>query len=400
MAIFSCKVRSHPTGCALEVHETLWMAATAANKRVLFLIGSMGIGGAERVFLTLLRHLDRSHFQPHLAVLQADGELFDQLPQDVAVHVLKGVRHPRSVLGFLLLMYRLVPLLWKIRPHSVLSTGGMNLALVLASPLLPRGTKLLVRECSVLSVRLSSETKYPRLWRWLYRRLYQLADHVVCQSDSMVRDMIEELDLPQQSPVRIYNPIDIDLVREWGKSGGTPYSGAGPHLVAAGRLTYEKGFDLLLAAMPKVIAAFPNAQLTILGEGTLQAALSEQGRELGLAGSVSFVGFQQNPWPYLCHAQLFVLPSRREAFGNALLEALALETQAVAADCPGAIREIYAGNPAVELVPAGDAGRLAEAIVGRCKAVVSERTKTRMSPEWLAKFSLQRILGEYNALLR
>ena len=374
------------------------MDGSDRRKKVLFLIRCLEVGGAQRVFLTLLRHLDRRYFQLHLGLLQPDGEFVDQLPQDVAVHVLPDVRRPKSVIGFLLLMYRLIPLLWRLRPNTVLSTGGMNLAVVVASPLMPRGTRLLVRECSVLSERLSSEMKYPGLWRWIYRRLYRLADHVVCQSDSMVRDMREEFDLPPESLVRVYNPIDIDLVRAWGRSGENPYSGAGPQLVAAGRLTYEKGFDLLLAAMPKVIAHFPNVKLTVLGEGSLQNVLSEQARKLGLTESVTFVGFHQNPWPYLCHADLFVLPSRREAFGNALLEALALETQAVAADCPGAIREIYSANPAVELVPAGNAGRLGEAIIARCMVAKSERSKTRVSPEWLAQFSLHRIVGEYSAL--
>jgi glycosyltransferase involved in cell wall biosynthesis len=368
------------------------------RKKIVFLIGSLAGGGAERVFVTLLRHLDRSYFEPHLVLLQAEGEFVCEVPQDVVIHTLNGTRHRRSLPGLFLLMWSLVQLLWKIRPQTVLSTGRINLALALARPLLPRGTKLLIRECSVLSVRLKSDTRYPHVWRWLYQRLYRWADNVVCQSDSMVKDMTEEFNLPQQRSVRIYNPIDIDLVRELGKSGGNPYLAAGPQLVAAGRLSNEKGFDLLLAAMPRVIECLPNVRLTILGQGPLKSALAEQVEKLGLAESVSFLGFQQNPWPYLCHADLFVLPSRRESFCNVLLEALALETPAVAVDCPGAIREIYGSNPAVCLVPAGDSIGLADAIIERCRATRQERTNAKASPDWLAKFALQRIIGEYSAL--
>jgi glycosyltransferase involved in cell wall biosynthesis len=81
-----------------------------------------------------------------------------------------------------------------------------------------------------------------------------------------------------------------------------------------------------------------------------------------------------------------------------LLEALALETPAVAVDCPGAIREIYGSNPAVCLVPAGDSIGLADAIIERCRATRQERTNAKASPDWLAKFALQRIIGEYSAL--
>jgi glycosyltransferase involved in cell wall biosynthesis len=370
-----------------------------ARKRIVFLIGSLAGGGAERVFVTLLRHLDRNCFEPHLVLLRAEGEFICQVPKDVVVHTLNGAQRRRSLLGLFLLMCSLVQLLWKIRPRTVISTGGrINLALALARPLLPRGTKLLIRECSVLSVRLKSDTRYPRLWRWLYQYLYRWADNVLCQSDAMVKDMTEHFNLPQQRLVRIYNPIDIDLVCELGQSGGNPYSGIGPQLVAAGRLSHEKGFDLLLAAMPEVIEFLPNVRLTILGQGPLKNALAEQAQRLGLEESVNFLGFQQNPWSYLYHADLFVLPSRREGFSNVLLEALALETPAVAVDCPGAIREIYGGNPAVRLVPDGDASGLAEAIVERCRATRQGRTNAKASPDWLAKFALQRIMGEYSAL--
>ncbi len=323
----------------------------------MLVIGSLAGGGAERVFLTLLRHLNRNHFEPHLIVLEAKGEFACEVPRDVVVHSLNGDRHRRSLPGLCYLMWAFVRLLWNIRPRAVLSTGRINLALALARPFLPRGTKLLIRECSVLSARLESDTRFPNIWRWLYRRLYRWADKVVCLSDFMVRDMTDHFNLPQDRPIRIYNPIDLDLVRELGTSGGNPYSGAGPQLVAAGRLSSEKGFDLLLAAMPRVLE-----------------------------------------WPYLSHADLFVLPSRREAFSNTLLEALALKTPAVAIDCPGAIREIYGSHPEVRLVPAGDCLLLAEAIIDRCKTARRERTSQNTSRDWLAKFALHRIIGEYSAL--
>jgi glycosyltransferase involved in cell wall biosynthesis len=368
------------------------------RKKIVFLIGSMEGGGSARVFVTLLRHLDRNHFKPYLVLLRAEGELMCQVPKDVVVHTLHRSWHYPRLAGSFPLMHNLVQLVRRIRPHAVLSTGGMNLALVLARPGLPRSTKVLIRECSVLNARLNSDTRHPRLWRLLYRYLYQWADKVVCLSDSMVTEMSEKFHLRQQRSIRIYNPIDLDLVQELGRRGGNPYSGAGPQLVAAGRLSQEKGFDLLLAAMPRVIECLPRARLTILGWGPLRAVLTEQIQRLRLSGSVSLAGFQQNPWPYLYHADLFVLSSRRESFSNTLLEALALETPAVAVDCPGAMREIYGSNPAVRIVPAGDAASLAEAIVAACSANEYERIDPQSSQDWLAKFALKKVIDEYSAL--
>jgi glycosyltransferase involved in cell wall biosynthesis len=301
--------------------------------------------------------------------------------------------------GLFLLICSLVHLLWRIRPDIVFSTAGMNLALiVLARLLLTSRIRLLVRESSVVSVRLN-ETQNPRIFRYLFKCLYKQVDKVICNSDSMVQEIAQQFNLPEKKMTRIYNPIDIQLVRDLGSGGGNPYFGAGPHLVAAGRLSHEKGFDLLIAAMPRIAELLPHARLTILGDGPLKSALAGQARGLGLTESVSFVGFQQNPWPYFCHADLLVVPSRRESFGNVLVEALALGTPAIAFDCPGAIGEIYGEHPAVRLVAAENAAGLIDAIIESCSARNGKRIVPITSPDWLAKFSPQQIMREYNAVL-
>src|SRR5258707_4018592 len=277
---------------------------TGGRKKVLFLIPSLEGGGAERVFSMLLRHLDRTRFEPHLAILQAGGTYLRDIPSDVAVHDLK-VSRVRYALP------SIVRLVWKIRPQTLLSTlQHLNLALILAKPLLPRGTKLLVREAAIVSTVLREERAHPQFWAWLYRHLYGRADAVICLSDSMVDDLVVNFGLPREQLVRIYNPVDIGRVRQLADVGENPYSSPGPHLVAAGRLTRQKGLDILLDALPAVLQRFPSAQLAILGEGPLQAELTEQAQRLGLNGRVHFLGFQQNPWLYFKHADVFVLPSR------------------------------------------------------------------------------------------
>src|SRR5215813_5387770 len=156
--------------------------------RIVFLASSLE-GGTARVFLTLLRHLDRSRFEPHLLLLDSEGEFMRQVPYDVAVHVLAGSRPPRTLPRLCRLMGALIWLVWKIRPLAVLSTGGINLALLLARPLVPRRTRLVVRECSVLGARLVGDIRHQKTWRWLYRYLYRRADRVVCQSDSTLEEL-------------------------------------------------------------------------------------------------------------------------------------------------------------------------------------------------------------------
>jgi glycosyltransferase involved in cell wall biosynthesis len=124
-----------------------------------------------------------------------------------------------------------------------------------------------------------------------------------------------------------------------------------------------KGFDLLLDAMVEVRQAIPGIHLSILGTGSLGPALHEQCERLGLTATVSFIGFESNPFPYYLNADLFVLPSRYEGLPNAMLEAMALDVSVVATDCPGGVREILEGWPNSRLAQAEDSASLADAIL-------------------------------------
>lgn len=363
------------------------------RKRVLFLVPSFagGGGGAERVFSVLLDHLDRTRFEPHLALAQARSVLLEGIPRDVVVHHLKVSRMRYALPA-------IVRLAWKIRPQTILSTVvHLNVMLVLAKPTLPGHIKLVLREATTPSLFISHDTRHPRIWKWLYRHVYRRADQIICLSDTMMDDFVEHFGLPQEKLVRIYNPVDANMIRRLVEASGSPYSGPGPHLVAAGRLRREKGFDLLLEAMPAVLGRFPEARLTILGEGPLEAELKEQAGRLGVTDHVDFPGFVPNPWPHFRHAGVFVLPSRFEGLPNALLEALVLGTPAVASECTGAIRELQPVGGRMLLVPPEDAGALAQAIISVCEMPKADPApNARNGP---GPFNLQTVMDEYSRLL-
>jgi glycosyltransferase involved in cell wall biosynthesis len=268
--------------------------------------------------------------------------------------------------------------------------------------LLPQGTRVFLSEDSMASASLKDGASHPRLWAWLYRHLYKRADKIVCLCDSMMDDLALHFDVPREKLMRIYYPVDFQRVRELAESAGDLYAGPGPHLVAVGRLAAVKGFDVLLAALSAVRRHLPQASLTILGQGPLLADLTQQGQRLGLTDAVRFLGFQQNPWPYFKHADIFVLSSRYEGLPNVLLEALALGTPIVATDCPGAIREIQALYPEISLAPPEDPEGLAKAILEKWEAIRREKAApgARSGPvNGLDEFSLPRVVGEYSKIL-
>ncbi len=130
-----------------------------------------------------------------------------------------------------------------------------------------------------------------------------------------------------------------------------------------GRLVAEKGFQYLIEALPLVKTTCPDTRLIIIGQGPLLEQLRQVSNRLGLHDSIDFIGFQKNPWAYLARADVFVMPSLAEAFGNVLAEALSLGIPSVASDCPYGPAEILAQGRYGRLVPPADSRALADAII-------------------------------------
>ena len=358
------------------------------RRRVLFLVPSFagGAGGAERVVSLLLQHLDPGRFELHLALAQASNSHVDSLPSHVTVHDLK-VSRMRYALPAVVQIVR------RLKPHVVLSTVSyLNAMLLLTKPFLPRDTKLVLREASMPQAFIAEEAQQPRFFKWAYVNLYPRADEIICLSDAMLSDMMR-FNIPRKKLVRIYNPIDVKGLADRAR-GENPFPGRGPNILSVGRLQRPKGVDILLNAMHSVLERLPNATLTIIGEGPLESALKQQARDLGADSAVNFAGFQANPWVYMKHADLFVLPSRFEGMPNALLESIALGTPAVASDCPGGVREVAQQFPQVVLVPTEDPVALAEAVVRRC-----QKHQRAAPPATLGEFDLQFVVEKYTRLL-
>lgn len=358
------------------------------RRRVLFVLPSLRGGGAERAVIILLRLLDRSRFEPHLALLDSVGPYLNELPKDLEVHHLKVRRVRYAVPALVWLMRRLRPQV------AVSSLIELNLAMA-ATAFVPQGPKLLLREDTSVGAQFGSNARGPK--RWLYQHLYTRADQIICVADYVLNDLAVNFCIPREKLLRIYNPVEIDRVRQMAAEKGNPYLNSNPRFVAVGRLAKVKGFDILLEAMAQARRKLPLAELVILGEGPLEAELKRQARQLGVNDSVHFPGFQSNPYGHMKHADVFVLSSRYEGMPLVLLEALALGLPVVAADCPGGVREAIAGCPSARLVAPQDAAALAEAMVSTYNS--KSGLNNGSVSETLARFEAGQIVRAYEQLL-
>ena len=134
-----------------------------------------------------------------------------------------------------------------------------------------------------------------------------------------------------------------------------------PVVVFAGRLSPEKRPDLVLDAF-RALTRERAVRLLVLGDGPLRSQVQQRIIDEGLAGRCALAGHVDNVFPLMATADVLVLASDFEGFGNVLVEAMACGVQVVATDCPHGPAEILAGGRYGQLVPTGDAPALAAAI--------------------------------------
>ncbi len=301
--------------------------------RILFLLPSLEMGGAERVICHLLTALPRSQFELHLAVMNGSGPLRKTIPADVCVHDLKTPRVSRA-------MFAVLRLLWKLRPARVVATGShLNILTSLLRPLFPPQCRLLIRESAPVTFLGQSPGG---VMKHLARVSYRLADTVIAQSVAGTRELRGPLRLPGSRVTHIYNPVPFEQIEATAGAAECPFPEgmAGPHILSAARLDPVKGLDRLIEAFRSFSQRRPTARLWIVGEGTERPKLERLIQSLGLQDRVQLAGFDANPWRWMRHADLFVLCSHVESLPNSLLEAIACRCPVVTLDVPGGTREI------------------------------------------------------------
>jgi glycosyltransferase involved in cell wall biosynthesis len=143
---------------------------------------------------------------------------------------------------------------------------------------------------------------------------------------------------------------------------GPPASLEAPLVIAAGRLTPQKGFDLLIRAWEPLAARHPGWRLRIHGSGKDRDALQAQIDAAGLGGMITLAGPTKQLGAAFARASLFVLSSRFEGFGMVLVEAMGKGLPVVAFDCPRGPADIVTPGHDGLLVPAQDVGGLTAAL--------------------------------------
>jgi glycosyltransferase involved in cell wall biosynthesis len=346
-------------------HSVVGPVDSSGRLRVLFFTSTLGGGGAEKHLLRIANHLDREKFDVSLAVVKPCGEFESGLSPDVRKYHLNRRGAGSTTVRMVQSIKPLRQVIRRERPGLIFSVIDLaNLVSVTAGRGLANWPKIVLGVQTPPSIAYG-HSRHPvsRLMLRLIARLYPKADQIVALSKGVAADLAALAPRVRERLTVIYNAgVEAEVLE--GARARVPADELpdAPLVVACGRLKTVKGFSTLLDALA-LVRKFVPAHLWIVGEGEQRPALEKKIERLGLQDCVRLVGFQQNPFKYMAEADLFVLSSLFEGFGNVIVEAMACGVPVVATDCPFGPGEIIADGENGVLVQPASATALADGIL-------------------------------------
>lgn len=356
------------------------------TKTLIFLLPKFSAGGAERIVITVANVLSE-RYEIYLAVIQAKGPLKAEVNSSVHIVDLGGK------LAWPLLFIKLIR---KQHPAAMMSTfWDLNLILVGLRFFFHKDTLLVFRE-AVIPHTVLERHPAKRLIYMLYRIAYQRADQVIALSENMKRSILMLAPGCASQISVINNAIDPKRLHSTlAKKIETPSK---PYLIAVGRLTPQKGFDVLIEAFAKCQAEFPTLHLLIVGEGEQRAELEQLIHQWRLTSRVMLMGHISNPVPLIRQAQLYILSSRFEGMPNTLVESLCAGTPVLATARDTSAEEFIADGINGFLVDYCDAKLIANGL--RTKITKLESIdRLKISNNACQQFSLDMMVTRYERIL-
>jgi glycosyltransferase involved in cell wall biosynthesis len=358
--------------------------------RLLIVIPTLEIGGAERQITLLLKRLDRSRYDLALACCRFRGHLAADVPEDVSVYDLGK----KTRWDFPLLIVRLGRVLSSFQPQIVLASLEYGVLLAwLANEFAGKRAQIVARkEVMPSQSRLGERMRTPKLWldRYVRRRVRM----IIAPSAGILDELRPSLSNDGIPLVQIVNAVDLDRLSRGANRNGIPRTSGRKVIVGMGRMVPWKGFEVLLRA----IALLPKDQfeLRLIGDGPERGRLESMAEALDLGAVVHFLGYRADPFPFLEGADLGVLPSEFEPFGNVIIEMFAAGLPVVAFDVDYGPREIIRDGENGLLVrnmnPESLAGAI-ETILANRELNAEMAARARKDAEEL--YSIGRVIARY-----
>jgi glycosyltransferase involved in cell wall biosynthesis len=322
--------------------------------RILIFVKNLDIGGLQRVAINLANYLAKKH-SVHVVLVNRNITNQNEIDSDITIHELS-----QKKLRFNLMSYHRIKK--RIRPDVIISFQTIyNLFASLEK-------KIFCSKIPIIATEHDEFLNKIQNWNPIYRAIFQysfneisliIAPSVGLKNEIVNSGLINDLDVE-----KIGNPVVNKRLLDYEPTGEFDYlKNPDEFLICGGgRLTSNKNISLLIRAFQNLKTNIP-CKLVIFGDGPEKTKLVKLVQELNLNNHVEFLGFVYPLYEILHRADIYVHTAQREAFGNVIVESLALATPIVAIDCPHGPREILDAGKYGNLVTESDDQELATKIV-------------------------------------
>ena len=352
------------------------------------LLPDLGGGGAERVNLDLAYEFARAGHAVEFVLMQACGDLLEEARASFSVIDLDTPR--ARALPLALARY-----LRQRRPDALLAAmWPLTVTAPLAQRLSGHRCKVLISEHGILSAQYRDWGRFHRLLLRLSASLgYRHVNSRIGVSAGVAADMAALSGIRKDAFEVVYNPVPPRAVPEeaaldsadrlWSRPKGA-------RILTVGTMKAVKNHPLLLRAF--ALLDRPDAMLMFVGDGDGREALLSIARGLGVTDRVIFAGFHPDPTPFYKTADLFVLSSNFEGFGNVIVEAMACGTPVVSTDCPSGPAEILKNGRFGMLTPVGDTEALSRAIADALEQLHDRDALKRRATDFAPQIAARKYL--------
>jgi len=330
--------------------------------RVLFVMADLRGGGAERATLNVIRHLDPARFEPTIFLLRSSGTYWSEVPSSARLEW--GIGASGRILT------RILPLLRKaisLSRNADVVVGALELlpsyVAYAAARVAGKGVVAWVHSDLRRHLPVYGAAQAHRV---MIRTIYPGFRKIVFPSQAAIEGFQGLADIANDACELIDNPCDIELIA--GRAAEPLPSWAvpifrKPTILGVGALNNAiKGFDTLVRAHAIARSSGCDHNLVILGEGPDHKSLVQQAEQLQVANSAFVAGFEANPYPFMRAATAVAVPSRFEAFGLVVTEAMALGTPVIIASSARGSVEVIENGLHGNVFPAEDPDALATKI--------------------------------------
>ncbi len=295
------------------------------KEKLLILIDSLEMGGAEKALVDLTDRLDYTRYQVCVQTIYNEGPYIQQLHP--AVQYTSVIRKPS--LWKKRIFYRLVKYLPGKWLYQLTISEAYDIEIAfheLLSTKIISGSSQPSLKLAWVHTNMFAEGHHYQMFG-TYRRFvrgYQQFDRIACVSDNIRRDFNQRTKLYTKTET-VYSPIPVAQIEALSQEPCPLQKRSGSFLVVSvGRLEPVKGYDGLLQIVSRLRQQHPQLELWLIGDGSQRGAYEQFIQEHQLTDYVRLVGAQSNPYSYMKQADLFISTSHVEGFGLAVAEAVVL----------------------------------------------------------------------------